>query len=56
MNVIAQWAKPSETMTEAHFAERVATPVFEQGLARVPRPDDIGALIRTCTYHPLYSE
>ena len=37
-------------MTEAHLAKRVATHIFEQGLARVPRPDDIGALIRTRAY------
>ena len=39
-----------------HVAERVAAHIFDQGLARVPRPDDIGALIRARAYHPLYPE
>ena len=29
---------------------------LRQGLARVPRPDDIGALIRTRAYRPVYPE
>jgi malate dehydrogenase (oxaloacetate-decarboxylating)(NADP+) len=37
-----------------HVAERIATGIFEQGLARVPRPDDIGALIRARAYRPVY--
>ena len=32
-----------------NVAERVATYIFDQGLARVPRPDDVGALIRART-------
>jgi malate dehydrogenase (oxaloacetate-decarboxylating)(NADP+) len=39
-----------------HVAERVATCIFDQGLARVPRPDDVGALIRARTYRPAYPE
>ena len=39
-----------------HVAERVAEHIFDQGLARVPRPDDIGALIRARAYRPVYSE
>jgi malate dehydrogenase (oxaloacetate-decarboxylating)(NADP+) len=39
-----------------HVAERVAAYIFERGLARVPRPDDIGSLIRARAYRPLYSE
>ncbi len=39
-----------------HVAERVAVYIFDQGLARVPRPDDIGSLIRTRAYRPVYSE
>ncbi|MBV9912705.1 MAG: NAD-dependent malic enzyme [Sinobacteraceae bacterium] len=39
-----------------HVAERIATYIFEKGLARVPRPDDIGALIRQRAYQPVYSE
>jgi malate dehydrogenase (oxaloacetate-decarboxylating)(NADP+) len=29
-----------------HVAERVAACIFDQGLARVPRPADVGELIR----------
>jgi malate dehydrogenase (oxaloacetate-decarboxylating)(NADP+) len=39
-----------------HVAERVATCIFDKGLARVPRPDDIGALIRTRAYRPVYPQ
>jgi len=39
-----------------HVAERVAACIFEEGLARVPRPADIGALIRSCVYQPVYPE
>ena len=28
--------------------------IFDQGLARVTRPDDVGALIRTRAYRPTY--
>jgi malate dehydrogenase (oxaloacetate-decarboxylating)(NADP+) len=38
-----------------HVAERVAARIFDQGLARVPRPDDVGALIRSRVYRPTYS-
>ena len=39
-----------------HVAERIAIGIFDQGLAGVPRPDDIGALIRARAYKPDYSE
>ena len=39
-----------------HVAGRVAEYIFDQGLARVPKPDDIAALIRARTYHPVYPE
>jgi malate dehydrogenase (oxaloacetate-decarboxylating)(NADP+) len=39
-----------------HVAERVATLIFDRGLARVPRPDDIGALVRARAYRPVYPE
>jgi malate dehydrogenase (oxaloacetate-decarboxylating)(NADP+) len=42
--------------TSLHVAERVAAYIFDKGLARVPRPDDIGALIRARAYHPVYPE
>src|SRR6266403_1051070 len=38
-----------------HVAERIATGIFDQGLAGVPKPDDIGALIRARAYKPVYS-
>ncbi|SHH83110.1 NAD-dependent malic enzyme [Bradyrhizobium erythrophlei] len=39
-----------------HVAERVATFIFDQGLARVERPEDIGGLIRSRVYRPVYAE
>ena len=42
--------------TSLHVAERIATHIFEQDLARVPRPDDIGALIRDRAYRPVYAD
>jgi malate dehydrogenase (oxaloacetate-decarboxylating)(NADP+) len=39
-----------------HVAERVAAYIFDKGLARVPRPDDIGSLIHTRAYRPVYPE
>ena len=39
-----------------HVAERIAAYIFDQGLARVPRPDDVGALIRARVYRPLYAK
>jgi malate dehydrogenase (oxaloacetate-decarboxylating)(NADP+) len=39
-----------------HVAERIATFIFDRGLAAVPRPDDVGALIRTRAYRPAYRE
>jgi malate dehydrogenase (oxaloacetate-decarboxylating)(NADP+) len=49
---------PQSRILEAslHVAERVAACIFDQGLASVPRPDDIGALIRARVYHPGYLE
>jgi malate dehydrogenase (oxaloacetate-decarboxylating)(NADP+) len=49
---------PQSRILEAslHVAERIAVSIFKQGLAGVPRPDDIGALIRTRVYRPLYPE
>src|SRR5215831_19109937 len=37
-------------------AERLAAYIFDNGLARVPRPEDIGSLIRARTYRPVYPE
>jgi malate dehydrogenase (oxaloacetate-decarboxylating)(NADP+) len=47
---------PQSHILEAslHVAERIAASIFDQGLAGVPRPDDIGALIRTRVYRPAY--
>src|SRR5271169_600413 len=39
-----------------HVAERVAAYIFDNRLARVPRPSDIGALIRARAYRPVYPE
>jgi len=49
---------PQSQILEAslHVAERVAASIFDQGLARVPRPSDIGALIRVRAYRPVYPE
>jgi malate dehydrogenase (oxaloacetate-decarboxylating)(NADP+) len=49
---------PRERILNAslHVAERVATCIFDHGLARVPRPDDVGALIRARAYRPLYPD
>jgi malate dehydrogenase (oxaloacetate-decarboxylating)(NADP+) len=35
-------------------AERIAACIFDQGLAQVPQTDDIGALIRSRAYRPIY--
>jgi malate dehydrogenase (oxaloacetate-decarboxylating)(NADP+) len=37
-----------------HVAQRVATHIYDKGLARAPRPTDIGALIRESAYRPAY--
>ena len=45
---------PASTSLNHLVAERVATCIFDHGLARVPRPDDVGALIRARAYRPVY--
>ena len=40
--------------TELHAAQRVAEVIFTRGLARVPKPSDIGAFIQSETYKPEY--
>ncbi|MFL6824244.1 MAG: NAD-dependent malic enzyme [Xanthobacteraceae bacterium] len=49
---------PQSRILEAslHVAERIAAYIFDQGLARVPRPADVGALIRGRAYRPVYAE
>ena len=49
---------PRERILNAslHVAERVATCIFDHGLARVPRPDDVGSLVRARVYRPVYPE
>ena len=49
---------PQSRILEAslHVAERIATFIFDQGLAGVKRPADVGALIRERAYRPAYSE
>jgi malate dehydrogenase (oxaloacetate-decarboxylating)(NADP+) len=39
-----------------HVAGRIATSIFDQGLARVARPPDVGALVRSRAYRPVYPE
>ena len=39
-----------------HVAERIATYIFDQGLAGVPRPGDVGALVRARAYRLIYAE
>ncbi len=48
---------PQSHILEAslHVAERVATEIFDQGLARVKRPDNIAALIHDRAYRPRYA-
>jgi len=48
---------PQSQIFEAslHVAARVAEYVFDQGLARVERPADIGRLIASRIYHPAYA-
>ena len=49
---------PQSHILEAslHVAERIAAYIFDHGLARVPRPDDVGALVRARTYRPVYTD
>jgi malate dehydrogenase (oxaloacetate-decarboxylating)(NADP+) len=49
---------PQSRILEAslHVAERIAAHIFEKGLARVPRPDYVGALVRARAYRPVYAE
>jgi len=49
---------PRERILNAslHVAERVATCIFDHGLARMPRPDDVGSLVRARAYRPIYPE
>ncbi len=49
---------PQSRILEAslHVAERVATYVFDHDLARIPRPRDVGALVRARAYHPTYTD
>ena len=48
---------PQSRILEAslHVAERIAAYIFDHGLARVRRPDDVGALIRARVYRPVYA-
>ena len=49
---------PQSRILEAslHVAERDRRAHFRQGAGRVPRPDDVGALIRARAYRPVYQE
>jgi malate dehydrogenase (oxaloacetate-decarboxylating)(NADP+) len=47
---------PQSQILEAslHVAECVAAYIYDKGLARAPRPSDIGAMIRDRAYKPVY--
>jgi malate dehydrogenase (oxaloacetate-decarboxylating)(NADP+) len=47
---------PQSHILEAslHTAVRIAQHVFDQGLASVPRPDNVEAHVRTAAYRPVY--
>ncbi len=49
---------PQSRILEAslHVAERIAAYIVDQGLARVPRPADVGELIRARAYRPVYAD
>ena len=49
---------PQSRILEAslHAAERISAYIFDHGLARVARPDDVGALVRARAYHPVYKD
>jgi malate dehydrogenase (oxaloacetate-decarboxylating)(NADP+) len=49
---------PQSRILEAslHVATRIAAYIFDQGLARVPQPPDVGALIRARAYRPVYPD
>lgn len=48
---------PREQIFEAslHVAERVANSIFDQGLARIPRPENVAGLVRSRVYRPIYA-
>jgi len=47
---------PQSKIFEAslHVATRVAEYIFDKNLARVKRPNDVGAHVRSCVYQPVY--
>jgi malate dehydrogenase (oxaloacetate-decarboxylating)(NADP+) len=49
---------PQSHILEAslHVAERIAAYIFDHDLAGVPRPDDVGALVRARAYRPAYAD
>ena len=49
---------PQSRILEAslHVAEQVAIHIFDEGLARLPRPPDIAALIHARAYRPVYPD
>ncbi len=48
---------PQSDIFEASLktATKIAEVIFERGLARIPKPDDVGAHIRKLAYKPVYS-
>jgi malate dehydrogenase (oxaloacetate-decarboxylating)(NADP+) len=49
---------PQSHILEASLttATKIAEVIFDRGLARIPRPADIGAHIRSLAYNPVYAE
>jgi len=47
---------PQDRILQAslHVAERLAAYIFDHGFARLPKPNDIGSLIRARVYRPVY--
>jgi len=48
---------PQSRIVEAslHVATRVAEHIYDAGLARTPKPDDVAAYVRSRTYQPAYA-
>src|SRR5262249_14762065 len=50
-------APPCQILNSSlQVAERIAAYICDRGLARVPRPDDVGALVRARAYRPVYAD
>jgi hypothetical protein len=54
--IVRRHAELASLEASLHVAERVATYIFDNDLARASRPRDIGAFVRERSYRPVYSE